>query len=151
MDFDKVQKIFVCSGHGTIFNARGGYIDGPAAQDLDVYQFDWNGSDRFINILFPFFAQMQGVKDPTLYYLKNNYPNPFNDKTTIEFGLENDSFIELVINDSLGRSIKTIRNGYVSAGHYTTEIITNDMEPGLYICTFNINGQEQTSIKMIKQ
>ncbi len=150
-DIDIVQKLFVCSGHKTIFSSRGGYLDGPATQDLEVFQFDWNGTERFIKILFPFYLLVQGVGDSTLFYLKNNYPNPFNEKTTLEYGLENDSFVELEIKDTLGRSVKTVKSGYLNAGHYTNEIITNDMPKGLLICTLKINGQEKTSIKMIKQ
>ena len=152
MNISPLEKTFTCSGHGTVFNARGGYVWGPAAQDLMTYQFDWNGTNRFINILFPFYSpKLMNVQNTGLFYLKNNYPNPFIDNTTIEYGIENDSLVELEIADSLGRTVKSIKNGFMSAGHYTNELITSDMPKGLYLCTFKINGTEETSIKMIKQ
>ena len=55
------------------------------------------------------------IKDFKLF---NNFPNPFNNHTTIEFYLQTDDFIELEIYDILGRSVITILSGNKKAGFH---------------------------------
>jgi len=44
------------------------------------------------------------------------YPNPFNPATTIQYELQSDSHVRLIIYDSLGRAIKVLQDRQVSAG-----------------------------------
>lgn len=53
-----------------------------------------------------------------LFLLYQNYPNPFNAGTEIRFQLPKDVFVELTIYDILGQTVKTLTEGYKTAGHY---------------------------------
>ena len=53
---------------------------------------------------------------PNKYYLSNNYPNPFNPSTTIEFGLPEQSNITLSVFNILGQKVLEIKTRY--AGSY---------------------------------
>lgn len=48
---------------------------------------------------------------PKNYYLYNNYPNPFNNETRIEFYSVDNSYAELIIYNLLGQKVKTIFSG----------------------------------------
>lgn len=54
---------------------------------------------------------------PTDFYLYNNYPNPFNISTSIEFYTEKATNVELSVYDILGQKIKTIYSGSSSQGY----------------------------------
>jgi flagellar hook assembly protein FlgD len=57
-------------------------------------------------------------RTPDLYYLRNNYPNPFNPSTTIEFGLNNPAIVKLTIFNLLGQEIISLTDGAYSTGKH---------------------------------
>ncbi len=57
----------------------------------------------------------------TEFQLMQNYPNPFNPVTTIKYGLPRRANVDLVINDILGRTVKTLVSASQSAGWHTIE------------------------------
>ena len=52
------------------------------------------------------------------YELKNNYPNPFNPSTTIEFAIPQKGNVELSIYNVLGQKIATLINSELNQGVY---------------------------------
>jgi hypothetical protein len=58
---------------------------------------------------------------PGNYSLAQNYPNPFNPSTTIDFSIAKAGYVSLKIYDILGNEIKTIVNGFTSAGNHSAE------------------------------
>ena len=54
---------------------------------------------------------------PNDFALKNNYPNPFNPATTIQYDIPIDADVLLVVYDILGRHIKTLINTSQTAGY----------------------------------
>ena len=51
--------------------------------------------------------------------MHDNYPNPFNPITKIDFGLPKEVYVELVIFDILGREVVTLVNGLQEPGYKT--------------------------------
>ena len=62
---------------------------------------------------------MRKEKDiyPTHFELGDNYPNPFNPSTSIDFTVPKEMFISIIIYDVNGRHIKTMINGILGGGH----------------------------------
>jgi hypothetical protein len=58
----------------------------------------------------------QGI--PATYQLANNYPNPFNPSTNIQYALSQSGQISLVIYNLLGQKVRSLVNSFVSAGYY---------------------------------
>lgn len=56
---------------------------------------------------------------PTHFKLHDNYPNPFNPETTIQYELPEQSKVQLIIYDLLGREIKTLKSVIEDAGFYS--------------------------------
>lgn len=56
---------------------------------------------------------------PSSLSLEQNFPNPFNPDTQIEYSLENHSFTTLKIYNTLGQEIKTLVNGVKDPGTYS--------------------------------
>ncbi len=58
---------------------------------------------------------------PQDFALRQNYPNPFNPETSIEFTLPVASQVRLVVYDLLGRAVKTLVSGHLTAGYHTVQ------------------------------
>ena len=55
---------------------------------------------------------------PTVFSLSNNYPNPFNPSTKIQFTVPIGAELTLNIYNILGQTVATIHNGYAKPGTY---------------------------------
>lgn len=55
---------------------------------------------------------------PTSISLNNNYPNPFNPSTVIEYSLSHSTFVQLNIYDVLGKKLITLVDEYQKAAEY---------------------------------
>jgi len=85
--------------------------------------------------------------NPTEFGITNNYPNPFNPSTTIEYNVENSGNVTLKIYDIMGRSVRTLINEYKESGRPDYKVVwdgKNDhgqqVSAGLYLYTLSSNG-----------
>jgi hypothetical protein len=62
----------------------------------------------------------------------NNYPNPFNNSTTINYNLPESGKVTIEVFDGLGKVIKSIVEGNLSAGVQTYILDRAAMAPGVY-------------------
>jgi photosystem II stability/assembly factor-like uncharacterized protein len=88
-------------------------------------------SDNSFRINFPV-----NVDDPNNlkeFNLFQNFPNPFNPTTKIQFTIPELSFVTLSVYDVLGNLISTLVSDNLSAGNYTFEFGGTDIPSGLYI------------------
>ena len=70
---------------------------------------------------------------PTVYNLYQNFPNPFNQSTKINFDLPKDSKVTLVIYDLLGRVVKRLLNSeFKQAGRYSIDFNASNLASGVY-------------------
>lgn len=84
----------------------------------------------------------------TEFSLCQNWPNPFNSSTSIEFELQSGVQTRLIIHDIVGREIMQLDFGLLSRGYH---IVTFDMlksPSGTYFYTLQA-GQMQETLKMI--
>ncbi len=82
------------------------------------------------------------------FTLKQNYPNPFNPSTMIEFSLSHSTNVKLIVSDILGRKIKTLVNGKMTAGNHVKIFSGNNLPSGIYFYTL-ITPTTKVSKKMI--
>ena len=72
------------------------------------------------------------VNLPDIFYLHENYPNPFNASTTIEYDLKENGDIKLSVFDLSGREVDVIRENYQIIGTHTVAWETSDVPSGVY-------------------
>ena len=90
---------------------------------------------------------------PEDFILGNNYPNPFNPSTTVNFGLSNPANVQLAVYNILGQRIKVLVNSTLPAGNYKAVwdgLDTNgkSVSSGLYLLVLE-SGAQRLSQKMI--
>jgi hypothetical protein len=90
---------------------------------------------------------------PDKYALQQNFPNPFNPRTTIHYELPNQELVQIIIFNLLGHQVKRLVDGFRGAG--VNSIVwdaTNDhgqpVSAGIYIYQLQADGFLQTR-KMI--
>ena len=94
--------------------------------------------------------------NPTEFGITNNYPNPFNPSTTIEYNVENSGQVTLKIYDIMGRSVRTLVNEYKESGRPDYKVVwdgKNDhgqqVSAGLYLYTLSSNGMTDHALSLI--
>jgi len=68
---------------------------------------------------------------PANFYLAQNFPNPFNPTTTINFALPEPSSVKLTLYDAQGRLLKTMIEGKMAAGYYDFTVDAGGLPSGI--------------------
>ena len=74
----------------------------------------------------------QLVTLPTEFELKDNYPNPFNPMTRIDYNLPFDSKVSIQVFDAVGREVATLVNDNQKAGYYSVDFNASNLASGIY-------------------
>jgi hypothetical protein len=105
---------------------------------------DWSASSVVLNLT--------GVKEdggiPTEFSISQNFPNPFNPTTKIEFALPKRALTKIVIYDLIGREIQTLVNRGLEAGYHEITIDATNLPSGVYFYRIQSGDFIQTK-KMI--
>jgi hypothetical protein len=92
---------------------------------------------------------------PERFVLHQNFPNPFNPSTKINFDIPSDGRVTLVVYDSRGSEMSRPEdNRVVAAGYYTSEFgnAGRELSSGVYyaVLTFTPSGYGQVQTSTIK-
>jgi hypothetical protein len=90
----------------------------PDPNTLVIYSNDPDEASYSIQILFIHTDDVQADIYPTAYTLQQNFPNPFNPTTTIQYGIPENGMAFLAIYDIRGYEIIRIDNGLRQPGWY---------------------------------
>ena len=77
-------------------------------------------------------------------YLGQNFPNPFNAITSIEFQLPESSPVKLTIYDIQGREVVTLIITKMSAGFHSVKWDADSYPSGVYLYRLSASGFDQT-------
>ena len=80
--------------------------------------------------------------------LSQNFPNPFNPSTRLNYFVPNESFVTIKVYDFLGREVTTLVNETKSIGSYEIAFDASDLPSGAYFYTM-IAGNYSATKKMI--
>lgn len=89
-----------------------------------------------------------------LFSLKSAYPNPFNPKTTIRYGLEIDNQVKIEIYDLSGKLLSTLHNNNQTQGWHSviwngTNQKGKQMPAGLYLSKITVGNESKTTKMML--
>ena len=129
--------------------------------------FDWKDIDRFeivaedssliysklwfdeIKIYNPDISGVTSIKNyPSDFKLEQNFPNPFNPITKINYSFSKDAFVELKVINLLGKVVETLVNKEQEAGNYSVNFNALGLSSGVYFYQIRTGDIIQTK-KMI--
>lgn len=78
---------------------------------------------------------------PENYLLIKNYPNPFNNFTTIEYVIEENTFVRINIYNIFGQKIQTLVNEEKGIGKYKINFNADNLSSGIYFCSMQYDNK----------
>ena len=81
---------------------------------------------------------------PVKTELSGSYPNPFNPTTSINYGLEKDGHVEIMIYDAAGRLVEELVNGHQDGGSYSIIWNASNQASGMYFAKMVAGDVVQT-------
>ncbi len=101
------------------------------------------GNLRFENDGFAYgeliWDQSNVVRD---FYLDAPYPNPFNNRTQVQFSIPETGTLTLALYDVNGRNMAELKNGRIFAGFHQVEIRSENLVSGVYFLNAKFGNEE---------
>ncbi|MBL1212747.1 MAG: T9SS type A sorting domain-containing protein [Ignavibacteriae bacterium] len=121
--------------------------DGERVRNIE---YEVTGNMKFVSrgSAFINLSSSSSINIPTEYSLSNNYPNPFNPSTIIEYGLPASNNVQLFVYNILGEQVAKLVDEYQNAGYHKIVFHANDLPSGVYVYRI-ISGDFITSKKAI--
>ncbi len=90
-------------------------------------QIDFGGTYEYSDEIFV------DVSAPLEFALDQNFPNPFNPTTSINFSLAEPTFVKLAIYNLLGEEVEVLKNEYMNAGSFNVTFDASSLPSGMYL------------------
>ena len=81
---------------------------------------------------------------PVKTELSGSYPNPFNPTTSINYGLANDGYVEIMVYDAAGRLVDELVNQNQEAGYHSITWNASNQASGMYFAKMIAGDVAQT-------
>jgi len=99
-------------------------------------QIDNNGNFEIYNAPHPV-----EVGKPVQFDISQNYPNPSNPSSKIDFQLPVESDVNISVYDLTGKLVKTLVNSNMETGYHTVVFDGTNIASGIYIYRINVSGE----------
>ena len=142
------SKIGFINGYGNsnvphYYTYKDENVDVPGNYKYRLKQIDTDGKFAYSPIAE---TEVFGSDNYSLY---ENYPNPFNPTTTIEYYVPADTKVTLKILDILGREVTTLVDEEVTAGKHKVIFDASSLSSGIYIYQLRTNDKIITRKMML--
>jgi len=113
-----------------------------AAQRIDIMEMSGNNVTYYVDNISFINSSLANqaatnilpeVTQPKTFALEQNFPNPFNPSTTIQFTLASPSHVALNIYNILGQKVATLINEDMSEGIHSVDWNADNLPSGFYI------------------
>lgn len=113
--------------------------------DLTTWASDSDNTPFHFSIVESVSNEDENADHPKVFELKQNFPNPFNPTTNIEFSIPQVSNVSITVFDILGRKVATILdNKRLNAGSNTVSFDASGLASGMYLYRLEAGAFVQT-------
>jgi uncharacterized delta-60 repeat protein len=100
------------------------------------------------------YSQTSGIVNtssniPNKYLLSQNFPNPFNPSTKINFSIPKNSFVTLKVFDVSGKEVANLVTENLSAGSYEADFNASNITSGIYFYRLTTENFSETKKMML--
>lgn len=146
---DEWQKIVFVPGKGTT-NTANGYMYKDENLKTGKYKFRLKQIDLSGNYEYYELQDEVSIAPPGKFDIGQNYPNPGNPNTKINFEMPVNGKVHIVVYDILGREVVTLLNEDREADYYTVEFNGSNIASGVYFYRIYAEGEGQKFTKTMK-
>ena len=143
------SKIAFVTGHGTTNEQKTyQYTDEKLKKGVYEYrlkQTDYNGSYEYYDL-----QSDVTINPPGKFDISQNYPNPSNPNSKINFELPVDGRVAIKVYDITGREVKTLIDEFKPADYYTIEFDGTNLASGVYFYRIVAEGEGQKFTRTLK-
>lgn len=141
--------VYISTNNGTSWVQRNeGFLGSPRVYGLCIlngYIFAATDYSLYRRSL----SEFAGIKTisgqvPSQYSLKQNFPNPFNPATNIQFEIPKSGFVKLEVYNMIGQRVATLVNENLDAGTFEVKFDASAYSSGVYIYRLSAAGYNET-------
>ena len=125
------------------FNSVEGFNGTSTVEFNDIILADSNGNSVEVEGQSYTINFSNGIL-PVKTELSDSYPNPFNPTTSINYGLQNDGYVEIMIYDAAGRLVEELVNQNQTAGYHSIPWNASNQASGMYFAKMVAGDVVQT-------
>jgi hypothetical protein len=143
------QKIAFVQGMG---NTTGQTIYTYEDKKLQTGKYDYRLKQNDYNGTYEYY-DLEGdisIEKPNVFTMSQNYPNPSNPKSKIDYEIPVNGRITIKLYNTLGQEVKSIIDETKEAGYYTAEFDGTDLASGVYFYRIIAEGEGQKFTKTLK-
>lgn len=142
---------------GTILYYKDGYFKNWGRKDFQIDEKSYLSGSAisidekdivYIGVNRQLYSNQELVNNEQSEILKftisQNFPNPFNPSTRIEYTVPELSMVKITVYDILGKEVCKLVDEEKSAGSYSVEFNGAGLSSGVYFYRININGYSET-------
>ena len=148
LNFDITNKKPVACVSNTYFEDRS--LEFGKTYYYKIVSFDFSGNMSLPSKEVSAILSEVGEENfiPKSYVLYQNFPNPFNNSTTIDFEIPEKTNVKLSIYDALGRKLETLIDQELSAGKHSIRFEAKNYPSGIYFYRLQTKKND-SNMKMI--
>lgn len=110
---------------------------------------EWKGEGYFDPAWVTSNEEETNLEQPQGYFLKPNYPNPFNPSTQIEFGLAKGGYTSLNVYNTLGQKVHSLVDAFIPGGLHQVSFNASNLPSGMYFYTLQTEGFKETKSMLL--
>jgi len=140
-------------GGGSAVVFASGFLNPSANQNGEAFGIFFALADGTVGQFPEGVASVENISGvtPSNYSLAQNFPNPFNPSTTINFTIPNSEFVTLKVYNILGSEVATLVNENLSAGSYKYNFDAQNLASGVYLYELSAgNFREIKKMNLLK-
>ncbi|MEO8446745.1 MAG: T9SS type A sorting domain-containing protein [bacterium] len=116
----------------------------PGNYNYRLKQIDFNGNYNYHNL-----SNEVLIGVPAEYRLSQNFPNPFNPVTVINYQLPAAGNVSLKIFDVSGREVVNLINEKQTSGSYDVTFDAGNFSSGVYFYSLSVEGKNIDTKRMV--
>jgi hypothetical protein len=149
--YSQWKELGFVNGNGTT-NERKQYTFKDAKLVIGAYQYrlrqvDYNNNIEYIQ---PSNNSDVIIGKPGVFDISQNYPNPSNPKSKIDFSMPFDGKVSIKVYDILGKEVASLIDEFKPADFYTVEFDGSNVASGTYFYRIIAEGNNQKFTKTMK-
>jgi flagellar hook assembly protein FlgD len=101
-------------------------------------QKDYNGNYEYFSL-----SSSVDVSSPQKFTLKQNYPNPSNPTSKIDYDIPVNAFVSIEVYDVSGRKVSQLVNEKQNAGYYSVSFNGSNLASGIYFYKIFVKSEKE--------